>query len=359
MKHWLETRQVLDAVAACVSRGHRGALATVVRVRGSAYRHEGAKLFVAEDGSHVGNVSGGCLEMDVRELAAQVIASGVAERRAWCGSSDPVEAWDLGVGCEGEVEIVIERVNNARAAERTLLDQDDAFVIVTRLDRADHRLVLGAGVSSGSLGDAVLDDAARSARAAWVRDGRSVVLDLHAVECFVDVLLPPPRLVVCSAGDDAAVLANLAADVGFSVSVVDRRPGLLEPARFRPSVRLIEAGANTLASRVTLDARSYAVVMTHHFADDAAYLDVLLDTDVSYIGMLGPRQRTERMLAARPPGGSPDVSRVFGPVGLDIGTDGAEQVALSVIAEVLAVRSGRGAVSLRERRAPIHAEVMV
>jgi xanthine/CO dehydrogenase XdhC/CoxF family maturation factor len=110
-----------------------------------------------------------------------------------------------------------------------------------------------------------------------------------------------------------------------------------------------------LLDTVALDAECYAVVMHHNFADDQAYVRTLLQTSVAYIGMLGPRQRTERMLrnlsAERPV----DEGRVFGPVGLDIGTDGAEQVALAVIAEILAIRSGRRARSLRERAAPIHA----
>jgi xanthine dehydrogenase accessory factor len=328
-----------------------------VRVQGSAYRHEGAKLFVAADGSHVGNVSGGCLELDVRALAAGVIASGVAERRTWCGSIDPVEAWDLGVGCEGEVEIVIAPVSAAWSAERALLDQDAPFVVVTRLDAvgAGARLTRTACVASGTLGDAVLDAAARDATATWIADGRSTLCAVAGVECFVDVFLPPPTLLVCSAGDDARVLANLAAEVGFAVTVTDRRSALLDRARFLPSVRLVETDAEALATHVRVDARTYAVVMTHNFADDCAHLRALLDSRVAYIGMLGPRQRTDRMLDGLVAEGvAVDASRVFGPVGLDIGTDGAEQVALSVIAEVLAIRAGRGAVSLRERRAPIH-----
>jgi len=106
---------------------------------------------------------------------------------------------------------------------------------------------------------------------------------------------------------------------------------------------------------LALDAASYAVVMTHNFADDQAYLRALLDTPAAYIGMLGPRQRTERIVRNVSAGRPVDEARIFGPVGLDIGTDGAEQVALAVIAEVLAVRSGRRADSLRERPTPIHA----
>src|SRR5213595_1095545 len=122
MKQWLETREVLDFLARVRVEGKRAALATVVRVRGSAYRHEGAKLVVAEDGSTVGNVSGGCLEQDVREVALQVIRNGRAELRSYCSSADEVAAWDLGVGCEGEVLVFVEPVTERRDRERELLD---------------------------------------------------------------------------------------------------------------------------------------------------------------------------------------------------------------------------------------------
>ena len=137
--------------------------------------------------------------------------------------------------------------------------------------------------------------------------------------------------------------------------VADRRPGYLAHERFPAAALLVESAGDRLADVLPLDAGCYAVVMTHNFADDQGYLRALLQTPVSYIGMLGPRQRTERMLRNLGAEGTVDEARVYGPVGLDVGTDGAEQVALSVIAEVLAVRSGRRAKSLRERQAPIHA----
>src|SRR5256714_15377126 len=109
MKQWLETREVLDFLARVRGAGQRAALATVVRVRGSAYRHEGAKLVVAEDGSTAGNVSGGCLEQDVREVALRVIRKGEPELRSYCSSADEIAAWDLGVGGEGQVDVYVER----------------------------------------------------------------------------------------------------------------------------------------------------------------------------------------------------------------------------------------------------------
>jgi xanthine dehydrogenase accessory factor len=172
---------------------------------------------------------------------------------------------------------------------------------------------------------------------------------------FCDVLVPPPQLVVLGAGDDARPLVRLAADVGFRVVVVDRRPAYLTVDRFPAAAALVRRAGDELGDALPLDAECHAVVMSHNFADDQAYVRALLKRPVRYIGMLGPRQRTERILRNLAPEGALDEGRVYGPVGLDIGTDGAEQVALAVIAEILAVRSGRRARSLRERQTAIHA----
>lgn len=338
MKQWLETRQVLTRLAEWQAAGVPCALATVIRVRGSAYRHEGAKMLVAADGQVVGNVSGGCLEEDVREVALRVIRSDESERREYCGSIDEIAAWDLGVGCEGVVELLVEPVRDARDAERAAMDAEQAFVVRTDLETRERRVFVGSdAVADLARGDSFLDES----------DGRSV---------FVDVMLPPPRLLVVSAGDDARHLASLAASVGFRVVVADRRPGLLTRERFPAPIQLVETDAAGLAERIVLDEQSFAVVMTHNFADDSDYLRSLLRGPARYIGMLGPRQRTARILASLRSEGPLDESRVYGPVGLDIGTDGAEQVALAVVAEMLAVRSGRRPRSLRERRAAIHAD---
>ena len=133
MKQWLETRQVFHRLATWQAGGVRAALATVVRVNGSAYRHEGAKLVVAADGTSVGNVSGGCLEADVREVALRVATTGVAELRTYCGGAEEIAAWDLGVGCDGVVEILIEPVSSARVFERRAIDDESGYVAVTRL----------------------------------------------------------------------------------------------------------------------------------------------------------------------------------------------------------------------------------
>lgn len=354
MKHWLETRQVLARIDALRREGTRAALATVVRVRGSAYRHPGAKLVVGEDGSSVGNVSGGCLEQDVREVAQRVIASGIPELRRYCGGPSEIEAWDLGVGCDGEVEILVEPVLSDRALERGLIEAESPFVVLTELDTTavddDHASERVRQID-GELHRSIIDG---DAVGEWLASGSSIVAR-DGVQYFADVVVPPPRLLVVSAGDDARHFARLADEVGFRVVVADRRPGLLLPERFPRTVKLLETDAARLSERLVLDTKSFAVVMTHNFADDTDYLRALLRSPVRYLGVLGPRQRTERILGILRQEGPVDESRIFGPVGLDIGTDGAEQVALSILAEILTVRSGRRARSLRDRQAPIHA----
>ena len=350
MKQWLESRQVFEAIAArdAAGGGARAALATVIRVRGSAYRHEGAKLVVGADDAITGNVSGGCLEEDVREVARRVIATGVAERRSYCGGGDEIAAWDLGVGCEGEVELLIEPVSARHAGINAVMREEEPFVVLTDVAAA---LEARTGSAHATAGRVLVGAEARD----WMGDGASHLETRDGREWFVDVLTPPPRLLVVSGGDDARHLARLADAVGFRVVVADRRPGLLAPERFPATVRLVETDAARLGERVVLDAESFAVVMTHHFADDTDYLRALLQSPVRYLGVLGPRQRTDRILGILRAEGPLDEARIFGPVGLDIGTDGAEQVALAVVAELLAVRSGRRPRSLRERAAPIHA----
>jgi len=359
MKQWLETRAVLDFLAGVRRAGQRAALATVVRVRGSAYRHEGAKLAVAADGSSAGNVSGGCLEQDVREVALHVIGSGAPELRSYCSSADEIAAWDLGVGCEGQVDVYVERAE-ARPKERALLDERRPFVACGAMPGKGEtgkgkRLVVTHDGSEGDLGSPDLNRGASARARELLETGESGIHQIAGRSLFFDVLRPPPQLVVLGAGDDARPLVRFAADVGFRVVVVDRRAGLLTPERFPDAAVLLRSAGDELGEATALDVECYAVVMNHNFADDQAYLRAVLKTPVSYIGVLGPRQRTDRMLRTLAAERPLDEGRVYGPVGLDIGTDGAEQVALAVIAEILAVRSGRRARSLRERLAPIHA----
>jgi xanthine dehydrogenase accessory factor len=357
VKHWLETREVLDGLAALVASRKRAALATVVRVQGSAYRHEGAKMLVSEAGATVGNVSGGCLEADVREVAFRVMRTGEPQLCCYCAGADEIAAWDLGMGCEGKVEVLIELVEDPRASERELLRGTVAFASCSLLDVQGPRLLVTEDSVEGSLRDLALNEQVTALARELLSDGASGTHVVAGREVFIDVLSPPPQLVIVSGGDDARALAQLGAQIGFRVVVADRRSGLLTRTRFPRVADLVVVTPDRIAESLDLDDDTYAVVMTHNYVDDRDYLSALLATEVCYVGMLGPRQRTERMIEQLELRCPIVKSRIYGPVGLDIGTDGAEQIALSAIAEILAVRSGRQPVPLRTRHFPIHADV--
>ena len=361
MKHWSETRQVFEWISTLTAEQRRTALATVVSVRGSAYRREGAKLAVSEDGASVGNVSGGCLEGDVREVALQVIATGVPQLRSYCSGVDQLHAWDLGVGCEGEVKVYVEPAPSPSMVEDALLRGDQPFAICREIVASGspptwRRIVATLHRQDGSLDGGAFDTAVVVRARDLLRTAdQSTIVAFGDRSIFIELFRPRPRLVILGAGNDSRPLARLAAEVGFQVVVVDRRASLLQADRFPEDVARVDCSTADVTRRVKFDQNTYVVVMNHNFADDEQYLRAMVGTAAPYIGMLGPRQRTDRMVRSVAADIPFDTGRVYGPVGLDVGTDGAEQVALAIIAEILAVRGGRSPASLRQRQAAIHA----
>ena len=374
MKHWQETSQIMDRVTELAAAGRRAALATVVRIAGSAYRRAGAKLLVEEGGASRGGVSGGCLEADVREVALGVMRGGVPRLRHYETGGDDRTVWGLGLGCNGSVDIFVQPVTSGDTVDaarrvRTLLAGDAPFAVstVVRGPAAvlGRMLVAGDGPPAGSTGSSALDRLIARRAAALVAAGESECcdieptgVDLPSTEVFTEVHIPPPRLVICGAGDDAMPLAACASQVGFRVAVVDHRPAYLSPERFPGAERLDRRPADGLEG-LPLGSRTYAVVMTHSFAHDRDWVGRLLRTDVPYIGLLGPRARRDEILeridAAGERIGAMGMERLFAPVGLDLGADGPEQVAVSIVAELLAVRAASAPRHLREKEGVIHA----
>ncbi len=357
MKQWQETRQIMRRVAELTERGEAAAVATVVHIRGSAYRRPGAKLLVEASGKTWGGVSGGCLEADVREVGLAVLCDGVPRLRHYDTGSDEETVWGLGLGCNGSVDIFVQPATApetlaAFARVRELLEGDAPFTVSTVLAGGQTLVRADVGAVTGSTGEARLDGEIKQRAADCLADERSAVYDVSSARVFTEVHIPPPRLVIFGAGDDAMALASTARNVGFRVAVVDHRPAYLAPERFPEATHLIDArpGQDSDPLPPPLDRRSYAVVMTHSFAHDRDWVRHLVGTDVPYIGLLGPRARTETILGELTGDGS---DRVFGPAGLDLGADGPEQIAVSIVAELLAVWGQREPRHLREREGAI------
>jgi xanthine/CO dehydrogenase XdhC/CoxF family maturation factor len=345
--------------------GARAAIAVLVQIEGSSYRRPGAKMLVASDGSRWGSLSGGCLEEDVRQIALEVMNEGAPRRLRYKTGSDDETVWGLGLGCEGVVDIYVQPATvssyiHTLAPQRRLLQGEEPFSVATLIAAPDlegsagRRLVIAAeSIVAGSTGDSELDTRVAGMIAAAGDRAGNWLHALGAATIFVESYVPPPSLIVIGAGDDAIPLVHLAADVGFRVYVVDHRSAYLADERFPAAWRLVHASAAEGASELPRNSRTFAVVKTHSLNRDKDWVRALLSAPLPYVGLLGPRDRREEILSEL---AEDERGHVYGPVGLDLGAEGPEQVALSIVAELLAVVSGRRGGHLRDVGRPIHAE---
>jgi xanthine dehydrogenase accessory factor len=368
-------RAVVDALATASARGNGVVLATVVRVTGSSYGGVGARMVVHVDGSTVGVVSGGCLETDLAEHARNVVEEGCARVVTYDTRADDDAAWGLGLGCNGLIDVLLEPLNDAEAgriADLLLgaLRSDSPSVLATVIEApygttpevGAHTLFNGDTIeTTGNWGNRTMIQVIRARLEDAVQGGRKgLVLEHDDVGIAFEVISPAVRLVVCGSGPDAVPVVRFATELGWDVTVVDHRPVVHAPVERFTGAVVAECGeARRLAEFVALTSRTAAVVMSHHYARDLEYVQALLEAGVGYIGILGPRARTERMFAEMESGsdrarGSGD--SVHGPIGLDVGGDGPDAIALSIISEVSAVMNDRSGGHLRDRNAPLHEE---
>jgi xanthine dehydrogenase accessory factor len=363
-----ELQDVLREIEAGRARGDRMALATIVGVEGSTYRREGARLLVPENAKPIGTISGGCLEADVREAAAEVMREGSPRLLHFDLTADDEAVWGWGLGCNGVVDVFVEPAEGAfgtAGALRRAVEEQRDLVSVTVITAdggatpGDRMLVHPDGATEGSLGAADLNEGAVQAALGALHEERSRMDSLpRGVEVFVEVLRPPIRLLVCGAGHDAIPMVRFGSMLGWRVEVVDDREQFLKARRFPEAARLVRTEPIEAASAAGADDRSYAVVMSHNFLRDKDYLRSFLDSSAVYVGMLGPKARLERILEElRREGFEPDpenLDRVHGPAGLDMGAEGPEEVAWAVVGEILALRNGRIGGFLKDRSGPIH-----
>lgn len=363
-----ELDDVLDVLASGDSQ--RLALATVVATSGSTYRRSGARLVVAANGPTVGNISGGCLEGDVVRSAGEALASGRSQILHFDLTADDDIVWGWGLGCNGVIDVLVEPAVAARPsldALRVARREDRAVALVTVLDGPQlgrHLVVhpdgsIEASLDEAGLGDTDLDEAAqRQAIEAMAEGANRTTLLATGVRALVEVHRPPLRLVVCGAGHDAIPLVAAGASLGWRVEVVDDREAFLNAERFPEALRFVRSEPAQVSDRAGVDERSYVVVMSHNFLRDQDYLGSLVNSDAAYIGVLGPGERLDQLLSALAADGThPGFGvreRIHGPAGLDLGAEGPEEIAWSIVTEILAVSRRAGAGFLRRRAGPIH-----
>ena len=370
-----ELLSIIDASRVLEQRGVQAALATVVNVTGSTYRRPGARMLIAADGQTVGSVSGGCLERDVLNQARRVLQRNKPRVVTYDSMSDDDIVWEFNLGCNGIVDVLIEPLpyNGSRGLLAFLadcLDHRQTGIVATVFGvegqvkaAVGNRLMLSERKSAiHDIGDGDLAEAIRhdSLRALDSGTPKVTMYELSAgrAEVFIEVIQPPVPLVIFGAGHDAVPLVRFAKELGWHVTVVDPRPGYATRQKFPLADTLVVCRPDEVHEHIEMQRGTVAVVMTHHYLHDADLLRTLLPLPLRYLGLLGSKRRTQRLLhEARMEGvllSESNLDLVYGPIGLDIGADTPEEIALAVAAEIQAVLAERSGGMLRIREGPLH-----
>lgn len=343
------------------------ALATVVTLEGSSYRRPGARMLITENGDTTGVLSGGCLERDVSERAVKVMRTGqpVVVRYDTTNEDDIIEG--LGLGCSGVIDILIEPVTEHVSGMMQLLaecaDSNSSGALATVFHvSGDVDLTVGAralvypdGTIDGELLTESIFDDLRYASSSSVR--RYEFANGYA-DVFLEVIQPRPRLVIFGVGYDAWPLVDLAKSVGWHTTVVDTRARVSSRERFSNADAVLLCRPEEVLDQVKFTERTAVVTMTHNYLEDLELIRNLLPLSLRYLGCLGPRRRTERLLLEVAAGDErlarEYLRQLHAPVGLDIGAETAEEIALSIISEIKAVLAERKGYQLRDREGTIH-----
>ena len=360
-----ELRAILAGMHEAAETGEPAVLATVVRVRGSAYRSPGARRLLWPDGRALGLVSGGCLESDLARRAWSLTEQRPGAVVRYDTSAPDAGVWEFGLGCRGVVDILLERLAGPLPAWAGLLSRCQRAGEPCVLARVLAGERLGAFLAADIRGETVHDCpdlacllAAEAADALAEGRSRHVSLDEGRCLAFVEHVPPAPTLLVCGSGPDAVPLARLAGEIGWRVAVADPRDRAGLRGRFPGAEEVVPACDDARLRLLAGRPRTAAVVMTHNTGDDERMLRVLLGCRLCYLGVLGPRHRTAGLLRSLAADGTrlagDAVANLHTPAGLDLGAETPAEIALAILAEAQAVLAGRSGGRLRDRRGPIH-----
>lgn len=368
-----EINEIIAAFKRAQQKGNKTALATVVYVEGSSYRRPGARMLVEDDGRMTGAISGGCLEGDA--LRKALLAIHQQQNKLVTYNTLDEDDIELGVqlGCNGIVHILFEPIdpqdeNNPIA----LLERSQLFrretVLVTLFSLHNFHghqpgtcFFLDEESSYSKIDNAGLEAMVREDATYVLKAGASSIKEYSEFEvtAFVELLPPPVSLIIIGAGNDAFPLVEMTGVLGWQITLADGRSTHANAQRFPNVHQLITGKPENIIQQLIIDEWTVFLLMTHNYKYDLSMMKLLLQIKCRYIGTLGPKKRLERMLDELKEEGITvtDEQRemIYGPIGLDIGAEAAEEIALSVLAEIKAVFADRTGGFLRSRPDSIHA----
>ena len=327
------------------------AMATIIRVDGSAYRREGAKMLIGEDGSYYGTISAGCLEEDLIHQSMHVMESFQPKIVKYDLRSEDDLSWGQGAGCDGDIEIYIEPIGWQlnQLNQNTLLwphiyeqlKQGQTLVTVKCMKEGERQGALILSSTDGRIIEGSLGQDVEQTLIPYVHQfsiSRSKVKLNYIEELQSDYLFelyqPKDKLFIFGAGPDAEPLAELASKLDFSVTVIDPRSSRCNEKFFPKADFLIKEHPESFFNKFEIPYHSYVLIMTHNFNRDQEILEYLLQAPPKYLGVLGPKRRTERLVNNKT-----SLSFIHSPIGLSIGAEGPEEISVSVLAELIKIRN--------------------
>ncbi|CAN5841831.1 XdhC family protein [soil metagenome] len=357
--------------AATLSHGEKAILATVVSVAGSGYRRPGARMLIGENGYSIGTVSGGCLEADVLERAKKVLHTGEPTVIIYDTTADENSVFGLSMGCRGIVRILLEPFEISSGFYKTLVDTFTNRIAkcLGTIVSATNEEKIGGRIFYNQKGEFKFEnvpetisdsvelksDIEKFYERGEVSEIRNYKFGEIGYEIFFENIAPPLNILLFGAGYDALPLMKFAKEIGWQTTAIDHRPAFANAERLTDADKIIVSNSEDLSERIFQDENSVAVIMTHNYERDRNILRLLLNSKCRYVGALGPKKRTEKLLAEIGENFSDEqLSKLHAPIGLDIGADSPEAIALAIVAEIQSVLKNRAGGFLRERQGSIY-----
>ena len=366
-----EITDIIKAYHKAKKQGKKTALATVVHVEGSSYRRPGARMLVTEDGQLTGAISGGCLEGDALRKALLAIAQDQNKLVTYDTTDEDDAKLGVQLGCNGIVHILFEPIQEDKKAnaiyllEQLTCQRKNAILVtlfsLQHLSQPGTSLLYRDDLVITSLPDELKELITEDAKQA-LQSGASFLKFYQngdrQLSAFVELVQPPVSVIIAGAGNDVQPLVEIASILGWETTVIDGRATHATVTRFPKAENVLVAKPADVLSRVNIDDQTVVVLMTHNYNYDLTLLRKLLATGCVYIGILGPKKKMERMFEELANDGvvisKEQLAKIYSPVGLDIGAETSEEIAVSIVAEIKAVLAARGGASLKEKEVSIH-----
>lgn len=368
-----EIRDIIRVYDEAKKVGKQTALATVVHVEGSSYRRPGARMLIEDDGQLTGAISGGCLEGDALRKALLVMTEKRSRLVTYDTMDDDDAKFGVGLGCNGIIQVLIEPINDSDPNNpiqylKAINEKRQQGVLVTLFSLKDKKdpqygtcLLLkddGSFIDHIPVLKDVLMADANEALINQASSFKNYVSEDHDLTAFIEVIKPPVAVIIIGAGNDVIPVVDMADILGWEATVIDGRANYAKKERFVSACSVLVAKPEKALEQIAIDEHSVFLLMTHNYNYDKAMLVQLLQRNVSYIGMLGPKKKRERILNELKDEGEnftdQQLSALHSPVGLDIGAETSEEIALSILAEIKAFFADKDVQSLRKIKEVIH-----